>query len=103
MDLDREEYEAERKRRRYIFYTEYMREEKPVPFNIYKRIYRDLTSYMDSYNNAVEEVEALKMVIEEMAADLTTPVNNKNWIIKYYIDRVKDKKELASQVLDMLE
>lgn len=103
MDLDKEEYEAERKRRRYIDYTEYMREEKPVPFNIYKSIYRDLTIYMDSYNAAVEEAEDLKKIIEEMAADLTTPVNSKDWIIRYYRDRVKDKKGLASQVMDMLE
>lgn len=92
MNLDDEELAYEKLRRNFTKYNQYINKKKDVPFDIYKQMYDDLCSYMDSYNSIVSENEILTRMIELMATNLTSPITDEKWIIKYYREKVIEEK-----------
>ena len=103
MDMTDEELDYERLRRNFIKYTQVCGKGKEVSFDIYKNIYDDLCRYMDLWNNAEEKINLLERIISEMAEQLTSPVNGKDWVIQYYKDKVEKQIELENKVNEMLE
>lgn len=55
------------------------------------------------YTKMNDEIIFLKLVIEEMAEDLVTPINNKNWIINYYKEKAENRKRINTDLKDMLD
>ena len=93
MDLDKQEYEQERIRRKFIKHTWKVAEGKVVQPKEFKQFYSDycgvydtMCDYMDSYNKEVKENMILNEMVKLMAQELTTPINKEKWIIEYYRD-----------------
>lgn len=115
MDLDNEELEAEKKRRNFIEYQKYINENKDVPFDIYKNMYDDLCQYMIVYNEAEQEVEYMKKLLDVFVEYID--VNNRFEFINYKKDSEEKRKakiithfkevlknnELKYKLLGMLE
>ena len=97
MNLDNEKLACEKLKKNFTKYNQYINKKKDVPFDVYKQMYDDLCSYIDSYNNITDENEILNRMIELMATKLTSPINDEEWVIKYYREKAIEEKSTTNQ------
>lgn len=98
MDLDKQEYEQERIRRKFVKHTWKVAEGKVVQPKEFKEFYTDycvvydaMGDYMGLYNKEVKENMILNEMVKLMAEELTTPINKEKWIIEYYREKAVKK------------
>lgn len=96
MNLDDEELACEKLKKNFTKYNQYINKKKDVPFDVYKQMYDDLCSCMDSYNNIKSENEVLNRMTELMATKLTSPITDEEWVIKYYREKAIKERGITN-------
>lgn len=96
MNLDDKELTHEKLKKNFTKYNQYINKKKDVPFDVYKQMYDDLCSYMDSYNDITSENEILNRMTELMATKLTSPITDEEWVIKYYREKAIKEKGITN-------